>query len=278
LPRSSASASSTIAWSCTASPATAVTEAAPAQLNARAVTRLTALVLLFLLCAPIHIATKALLGRSAWPQRFLAAATWLLGARVRVTGHRVGRHALVVANHTSWLDILVLGGSINCAFVSKDELGHPLIHWLADQNATVYVKRAHRKGAKDQAVAVARALQREKPVTVFPEGTTGPGTDLLPFRSTLLEAANFAARDVSIRPVALDYGSAAPEIAWWDESGKANVLRVLGRRGRLHVTVHLLPPLNRTLDRKQLAAAAHDAIAQTLGFKLPAHSPIAIDE
>ena len=240
--------------------------------------RVTALALLFLACAPIHVVTKALLKRSPWPHRFLAAATWILGVRVRVAGKRIGRHTLLVSNHTSWLDILVLAGSLDCAFVSKDELGHPLIHWLADQNATVYVKRAHRKGAKDQAIALARALQGAKPVTVFPEGTTGPGTQLLPFRSTLLEAANFAARDVQIRPVALDYGTAAREVAWWEESGKENVLRVLGRRGRLPVTVSVLAPLDRARDRKQLAAAAREAIGETLGFKLPAHSPIAADE
>jgi 1-acyl-sn-glycerol-3-phosphate acyltransferase len=106
---------------------------------------------------------------------------------------------MLIANHTSWLDILILGGSLGASFVSKDELGHPLIHWLADQNATVYVKRTHRKGAKDQAIAVAKALQGDTPVTIFPEGTTGPGTHLLPFRSTLLEAANFACKSVRSR-------------------------------------------------------------------------------
>src|SRR5204863_9215837 len=112
----------------------------------------------------------------------------------------------------------------------KDELGHSLIHWLADQNATVYVKRSHRKGAKDQAIAIARALEGSKPVALFPEGTTGPGTHLLPFRSTLLEAANFAARDVEIRPVAVDYGSARADFGWFgDEPGRNNVLGLLGR-------------------------------------------------
>lgn len=185
---------------------------------------------------------------------------------------------MLIANHTSWLDILVLGGWTNCAFVSKDDLGHGLFHWLADQNATIYVKRTHRKGAKDQAVAVARALEGEKPVTVFPEGTTGPGTHLLPFRSTLLEAANYAARDVQIRPVAVDYSRAATEIAWWHEPGKDNILRILGRRGTLPVTVNLLRPLDRSGDRKKLAHEAREAIASTLGFKSDAHSPIALGE
>ena len=232
----------------------------------------------FLLCAPLHIATKLIAGRSPWPQRFLGIAARILGARVQIDGAPIHGHTLLIANHTSWLDILVLAGATNCAFVSKDELGNSLLHWLADQNATVYVKRTHVKGAKDQAVAVARSLDGPKPVAVFPEGTTGPGTHLLPFRSTLLEAANYAARDVQVRPVAIDYGAAKREVGWWEESGKDNVLRVLGRAGTLSVTVHLLPALDRAGDRKQLASQARTAISDRLGFKLPGHSPISGSE
>lgn len=237
--------------------------------------RIAAVGLLFLVCAPIHIVTRLLLGRSPWPPRFLAAVAWLIGVRVRVTGKPVRPHSLLVANHTSWIDILVLAGAVKCTFVSKDELGHPMIHWLADQNDTVYVKRTHRKGARNQAIAIANALERDKPVALFPEGTTGPGTHLLPFRSTLLEAANFAAREVEIRPVAIDYADAAPEVGWWQESGKDNVMRLLGRRGSLRVTVRLLGPLDRSGDRKQLAEAAREEIARALGLTSPHQPPIA---
>ena len=199
-----------------------------------------------------------------------------MGARVCVHAGPVGGHTLIVANHTSWLDILVLGGSLSSAFVSKDDLGHGFIHWLADQNGTIYVKRSHVKGAKDQAIALANALEGAKPVTVFPEGTTGPGTYLLPFRSTLLEAANFAASDVEVRPVAIDYGDAREELGWFGaEPGIANVLRILGRRGTVPVTVTVLPPLDRSGDRKLLTHQAREAIAQTLGLTSPHHSPIA---
>jgi 1-acyl-sn-glycerol-3-phosphate acyltransferase len=243
-------------------------------LTARAAVRIAGLIGLFTVLAPIHLLSKALTGRSPWPPRFLAAAAWIAGARVSIRGTPVSGHSLLVSNHVSWLDILVLGGATGCAFVSKDQLGHPLVHWLADQNHTVYVKRAHVKGAKDQAIAIAKALEGNRPVMLFPEGTTGPGTHLLPFRPTLLEASNFAAKDVAIRPVALDYGEAASEIGWWEESGKDNVLRLLGRRGTLPVTLHLLAPLNRGRDRKQLALEVRDAIGRTLGLTLHPHSPI----
>jgi lyso-ornithine lipid O-acyltransferase len=222
--------------------------------------------------------SKHLLGRSLWPRRFLGAAGWIVGARAQLSGAPIDQHTLLIANHTSWLDILVLGGATNCAFVSKDNLGHGLIHWLADQNATVYVKRSHVKGAKDQATAIARALEGDKPLTLFPEGTTGPGTHILPFRSTLLEAANFAAKDVEIRPLALDYGAARAEIGWWEERGKDNILRILGRHGTLPVMVNVLPSLDRSADRKQLAQEAREQIAGTLGFKSGLHSPIGTAE
>jgi lyso-ornithine lipid O-acyltransferase len=238
------------------------------------VLRIAGLLSLFAICAPLHVITKLVARRSPWPSWFLSASAWIIGARVRVKGRRPRRRTLLIANHTSWLDILILGGALDSTFVSKDELGHPLIHWLADQNGTVYVKRTHRKGAMDQARAVARALRNSKPVTVFPEATTGPGTHLLPFRSTLLEAANLAPGDARVRPIAVDYGAARAEVGWFEEPGVANVKRILGRRGTLPVTVHVLSPLNRNFDRKQLAREARNAIAETLGFKSRTHSPI----
>ncbi len=218
--------------------------------------------------------TKLVVTRSPWPQWFLAASAFIIGARVRVEGKKIGQHSLLLSNHVSWLDILVLGGATNCAFVSKKELGHPLVQWLSDQNGSVYVNRSDRKGAKDQAVAIARALDRPKPVLLFPEGTTGPGSLLLEFRSTLLEAAKLKGEKLIIRPIAVDYGERASEIAWWNETGTKNVVRLLGRRGSLPVVIHLLPQLKNWSDRKQLAAKAREAIAGAIGFKSPVQSPI----
>ena len=238
-------------------------------MNLRAALRIAGLLLLFAVLAPIHIATKMLFQRSRWPRRFLAAAAWIIGARVRTTGAAPRPGTLLVPNHTTWLDILVLGGATGCAFVSKDQLGHTLVHWLADQNRTIYVNRAARRQVGEQATAVTAALHRGEIVAFFPEGTVGPGDRLLPFRPPLFAAAT---HDV-VRPVAIDYGAAATEISWFGENGKANILRILGRAGTLPVAVRLLDPLPPG-DRKQLAAAASAQIARALGFKSPPHSPI----
>ncbi|HUE78999.1 MAG TPA: lysophospholipid acyltransferase family protein [Sphingomicrobium sp.] len=230
----------------------------------RASLRVGGLLLLFLACLGPHLLEKALTGRSRWPRKFLAAAAWIIGARVRIVGEPVRPHSLLICNHVSWIDVLVVAGATGCRFVSKDELGHPLVHWMADQNDTLYVRRSHRRGSADQATAIAGALQRPQPLALFPEGTTGPGDDLLPFRSTLLAAVAPPPDAVEVRPVAIDYGPAAPEIGWHGETGKDNVLRILARRGGLPVVVHLLPALERSADRKQLASAARARISEAL--------------
>jgi lyso-ornithine lipid O-acyltransferase len=141
------------------------------------------------------------------------------GARVTLTGKPLRPHTLLICNHVSWLDIPVLAGATGCAFVSKHELGHGLVHWLADQNATLYVRRDHRRGAPDQAEAIARKLGDPQPLALFPEGTTGPGTHLLPFRPTLFSAVAPPPEGVEVRPVAIDYGEAASELGWHEETG-----------------------------------------------------------
>lgn len=184
--------------------------------------------------------------------------------KVRVVGPKPYAHTLLLANHLSWLDIFALSSATGCAFVSKDRLGPGLVHWLADQNRTLYVDRAARRAAGNQVSAIRKALERRQPLALFPEGTTGPGDRLLPFRSTLLEAVAPPPEEVSVQPVAIDYASAAEDIAWFQEPAIRNVLRVLGRKGRLDVTVRLLERLPRLEDRKQLAALAHERVAASL--------------
>ena len=226
--------------------------------------RVGGLLALFLACLGPHLLSRALAGRSRWPRRFLVAAAWIVGARIRIVGEPVRPHSLLICNHVSWMDILVAAAATGCRFVSKDELGHPLVHWLADQNNTLYVRRSHRRGSADQANAIAEALQQPQPLALFPEGTTGPGDQLMAFRSTLLAAVAPAPPAVEVRPVAIDYGAAATEVAWHGEKGKDNVLRILGRRGTLHVVAHLLAALDRSADRKQLAHAARERIVTAL--------------
>ena len=91
----------------------------------RVATRISALTLLFLACLPLHLIAKAGGRRSPWPPRFLGAAARIIGARVTTNGAPIEPHSLLVSNHLTWLDVLILGGATGCAFVSKDEVDDP---------------------------------------------------------------------------------------------------------------------------------------------------------
>ncbi len=221
---------------------------------------------LFLTYVPLHLVSKWLFGSSGWPPRFLRHAGLIAGVRPRIEGAPLQARTLVIANHTSWLDILILGGWTGTAFVSKAELEDtPLLGWIADQNRTLYIDRAARRDSHAQVRRVTEALEHHQPLAVFPEGTTGSGRHLLPFRSTLLEAVAPAPPGVAVRPVAVDYGDHADVVGWHSgERGMANFKRVLGHCGTIPVTVRLLNPLPPSDDRKAMARHARQSIAAAL--------------
>lgn len=232
----------------------------------RAYARIAALAGWLALCLPPHLVTKWLTGDSRWPRRFLAGVARIVGVRPNVEGQPLCPGSFVVANHVTWLDIVVMAGTTGAAFVSKAEVRTvPLIGWLADQNRTVYVDRSARSESRDQIRRIGEALGRGQPLAVFPEGTTSDGKRLLPFRTTLLHAVAPPPDGAVVRPVALDYHDATEDIAWiGGEPGVENALRVLGRRGTFRMTVRLLDPLPPHHNRKILAQEAHAAISAAL--------------
>ena len=227
--------------------------------------RLAGLIGLFLAYVPPHLLSKWLLKRSAWSRRFLKHAALVIGIRPRVEGMPLAPHSFVIANHVSWLDILVLGGWTGTAFVAKAELEKtPLLGWIADQNRTLYVQRSARHSHR-QVGQISKALSHHQPLTIFPEGTTGSGRHLLPFRSTLMEAVAPPPPNVIVRPVAIDYGGHADVVGWHSgERGLANFKRVLGHRGTIPMTIRLLDPLPPDQDRKTLARHSRHAIGAAL--------------
>lgn len=237
--------------------------------------RLAGLIGLFFAYVPPHLLSKWLLGRSGWPPRFLRHAGLIAGVRPRIEGGQLEPHTLVIANHTSWLDILILGGWTGTAFVSKAELKTtPLLGWIADQNRTLYIDRAARRDSHEQVKRITEALEHLQPLAVFPEGTTGDGRHLMPFRSTLLEAVAPPPKIVTVRPVAVDYGDHADVVGWHSgERGMMNFKRVLGHRGTMPVTIRLLDPLAPTDDRKALGRHARHSIAAALSSL---HAPDAL--
>jgi 1-acyl-sn-glycerol-3-phosphate acyltransferase len=231
--------------------------------------RLLAMLAALLLCLPLHYGWKLARLPSPWPRRFLGLVGRCAGLRARSVGTPLADNVLFVANHLSWLDIMILAGETGTAFVSKEEVGRwPVIGWLADLNHTVYVDRSNRRAVQGQADSLRAALASGQPVALFPEGTTDGGTEVLPFRASLLSALFPPIPGLRVQPVAISYGAAGAEIAWTGNEGAgANASRVLSRRGTVPVTLHFLEPLHPAAlgDRKALAQAAQGAIVAALG-------------
>jgi lyso-ornithine lipid O-acyltransferase len=234
----------------------------------KAIFRLVLIVMIMIICLPLHLIWRGVRLRSPWPRLFLFAAGYCAGARVKVTGAPIKRNVLFIANHVSWLDIMVVAGKTGCAFVAKAGMAPwPVIGWLATLNNSVYVARDNRHGVQSQAVAIKSALETGQPLTLFPEGTTGNGIDLLAFRSSLIAAVTPPPPGVLIQPVVIDYGPRAPEIAWTDaESVGKNALRIMGLPGTIPVSLQFLTPLNPAdfADRKAISAHSRQAIAEIL--------------
>ena len=186
--------------------------------------------------------------------------------RKRVVGRPVTRDVFNISNHSSWLDILVLGGATGSAFVSKAELkSAPLLGFLAGLNRTVYVDRSDRRAMHAQIAEIREAIH-EGPVTIFPEGTTSDGTVLLPFKASLLQVLEPPVAGMRVQPLFLDYGAAAAEIAWGQEDGAQNARRLLSRKGTIPCTVHCLEAFEPAAigGRKDVAAEARRRIVAAI--------------
>lgn len=137
----------------------------------------------------------------AWSQAMLR----ILGVELVVKGQAPSKGpALMVANHISWLDILVMNAAQPARFVSKSDVKHwPLLGRLITGAGTLYIERESRRDAMRVVHHVAERLQAEDLIAIFPEGTTGDGTMLLPFHANLFQAA--IAAEAPVLPVALSF-------------------------------------------------------------------------
>ena len=237
------------------------------------VLRVAAIFVLFTAIIVPHLLLSLVGFRRVIPPHFLGGVGWLTGLRVSVVGRPARGQLLLIANHTSWLDILALGGACRAAFVAKGTLANNrLLGWLCAQNDTLFIAR-ERRGAVGQQVGQLRAALARRRMCVFPEGTTGDGTSLLSFKSALLSAAE-GATGVTVQPVAFDYQDAS-DIAWTDaEPGADNIRRLLARREPIRLIIRFLPPLDTAAlaSRKTMAEAAQTRIAAALA--LPIRAPI----
>jgi len=171
---------------------------------------------------------------------------------------------LLVCNHLSYLDIFVLSGLRPCVFVAKrDVRSWPLFGWLARAAGTIFVERNCRSATATEVAKISSAIESGLLVVLFPEGTSSDGATVLPFKSSLLQAA-VAAR-CPVATAAIDYdladGSVADEVCYWrDMTLVPHLLNLFGKKS-IDSTVRFSPSRPRGDNRKTLACELRAEVA-----------------
>jgi lyso-ornithine lipid O-acyltransferase len=219
--------------------------------------------------------------RKTFPNRFNKFLCWLFDIRVHVIGAPIqDRGVLMVANHSSWLDILALAASARVSFVAKSEVQNwPLFSTLAELAETIFVERERRAKIGEVRDVLRERLRAGDAIVLFPEGTSSDGNRVLPFKSALMGAAEIEigadaaglVRHVPVQPVSVAYVGVhgipmgrenRPLFAWYGDMDLAPHLWEALTTGPVDIVIEFHAPL--TVDsaggRKALAALAEGVV------------------
>jgi len=209
-------------------------------------------------------------GKIAWMQWMARRFLWIMNARVSVE-QPVPERGLIVSNHLGYVDILVIGSLCPALFVAKSDVQNwPVFGALTKMSGTLFVNRTARSAVAQQVNWIAVPLNAGIPVVLFPEGTSSDGTGVLPFRSSLLEAA-LETKSI-ITPAAISYSSeqknAGPEIAYWGEMTLLPHLFSLFARPGFEALLSFGESRIPTGNRKEEAVTLHTEVSRILESKL----------
>jgi 1-acyl-sn-glycerol-3-phosphate acyltransferase len=226
------------------------------------------------------------------PNLYHRAAAAILGIRI----HQVGkpcddRPLLILSNHVSWLDIIVITAMTPVVFVAKSEVaGWPMFGWLAKLQRTVFIERERRHKTGEVAREMASRLRGGDAVVLFAEGTSGDGNRILPFRSALVGAVHHTLGDethhssVTVQPLSVAYtgiggvpaGRALRDkLAWYGDADLAPHMLGVFLAGAVDVTVSWGTPVayNISADRKRIARDAEASVRRMTAVALRQPSP-----
>jgi 1-acyl-sn-glycerol-3-phosphate acyltransferase len=259
----------------------------------RVVRRAGGVLLWTLPCMAIQALCLMLPGRPkvAFARRYWSVVCRLLGLRVQMIGTPAGtingRPVVFISNHSSWLDVPVLGGRLDACFVSKDEVGNwPLVGTVARLGRTVFVSRRRHAIGRERDVLRERLAAGDN-LLLFPEGTTSDGSRVMPFRTAFFAIAE-GAEPPLVQPVSVVYDrlgglptgrAARPVFAWYgDMDLSTHFWRFAQHRG-LRATILLHTPLDPAsfASRKALSHAAWQMVADGAA-RLRQNRPVVLPE
>lgn len=230
------------------------------------------------LLIPVQAVAVALNAPLGWrlPRYYHRICCRILGFRIETTGTiSTKQPTLFIANHTSYLDITILGALLEAGFVAKAEIaGWPLFGLLAKLQRCVFVERRGVR-AGEQRDQLRQRLEARHNIVLFPEGTSHDGNRVRPFKTALFAAAEHVVdgAPVTVQPVSVAYTrfdgyplgrTFRPFYAWYgDMEMMSHMFQALGI-GTLTVEVQFHEPvtLAQFASRKELASHCYQAVAQ----------------
>ena len=180
------------------------------------------------------------------------------GLDIRVRGSMPSETGIIVGNHMSFIDPLILGTLRPCSPVAKSEVGDwPVVGAAGDRMGAMYVRRADTMSGACVLLRARRLLDNGISVLNFPEGTTTDGTSLAPFKRGMFGLAQKL--DVPIYPVHLSIPKA---LLWVGDDYFLPTYMRFARRPRTEVVLNLGAPIAPTAapDAEALAALTRTRI------------------
>ncbi|MFV3074756.1 lysophospholipid acyltransferase family protein [Niveispirillum fermenti] len=213
---------------------------------------------------------------AAFPRFYHRICCRIMGLQVEVKGTpATDRPVLFIANHSSYLDIPVLGSILPASFIAKVDVdGWPVFGLLARLQRTVFVDRTARHKADEQRDTIQGRLLAGDHLILFPEGTSSDGNRTLPFKTALFAVASTRIQDrpLTVQPVSvtathldgIPLGHAWRQLyAWYGDMELPPHLWRMMRAGRLRILVEFHPPqsLDSVGSRKALADICWKSVA-----------------
>ena len=197
-------------------------------------------------------------------QRHVRRGLRVLKVYVSVSG-RVPDSGLLVSNHLSYLDVLVLSSITPAIFVSKSEVRHwPVFGWLARRAGTLFIERARRGDVARINDEVERLLESGALLVVFPEGTSSDGREVLPFKSSLLEPIVGRRHPLAVAHLSyeVEEGDAGEDVCYWGDMTFGPHLLKLLTKSRVRAYVTFTAVENSADCRKELARQLHSEVSR----------------
>lgn len=217
-----------------------------------------------------------------FPMHYHRMVCRILGIRLKIIGQppKTGP-VLIASNHVSWLDIVVLSAVAPLSFIAKTEVNSwPFFGNLARLQRTVFVHRDRRHATGNSRDEMRERLSQGDILVLFPEGTSGDGRSVLPFKTSFFGAAEY--EGVLVQPVSIAYSGhrnlpmnrrLSPLYAWYGDMDLAPHLWEALQTGPIEVTVVCHPPLSLSGEMNRKALARHAEQHVRKGLVQALHDP-----